>query len=134
MQLSNDDVISCVNLLRNVDHCYIVLCVRNAAYVETENADFLSLLRNYYSVVTQVKNLKDVSDDQFLKIAVFHFESSEEFVFPHLSSLKDDYQVIVSGQHWLDISHIEANKVYALRILQRKLGVSKEETLVFANN
>jgi len=133
LQLSNDDVISCVNLLRNVDHCYIVLCGRNAAYVETENADFLSLLRNYYSVVTQVKNLKDVSDDQFLKIAVFHFESSEEFVFPHLSLLKDDYQVIVSGQHWLDISHIEANKAYALRILQQKLGVSKEETLVFGD-
>jgi Cof subfamily protein (haloacid dehalogenase superfamily) len=133
LQLTQCDVISCIKLLRNVDNCNIVLCGRNAAYVETGDTKFLSLLRNYYSIISEVEDLAQVSNDQFLKIAVFHFESSEEFVFPFLNSLKDDYQVIVSGQHWLDISHIEANKAYALRILQEKLGISVQETLVFGD-
>ena len=133
LQLSKEDVTSCINLLRGIDNCYIVLCGRNAAYVETKNKEFLTRLRNYYSAIVQVNDLTSVSDEQFLKIAVFHFDSSEEFIFPFLDSLMDDYQVIVSGQNWLDISHIEANKAYALKILQENLGITEQETLVFGD-
>jgi hypothetical protein len=42
-------------------------------------------------------------------------------------------QVIVSGEHWLDISHNNANKGYALNILQHQLGITKEETMVFGD-
>jgi hydroxymethylpyrimidine pyrophosphatase-like HAD family hydrolase len=42
-------------------------------------------------------------------------------------------QVIVSGEHWLDISHNNANKGYALNILQNQLGITKEETMVFGD-
>ena len=72
-------------------------------------------------------------EDEFLKIAVYHFDSSEDFIYPSLDSLKRDYQVIVSGQNWLDISHIDANKAYALKILQDNLGVSEKETLAFGD-
>lgn len=133
LQLSKDDVLSCVHRLRKIDDCFIVLCGRKAAYVETGNEKFLTRLRNYYATIEQVEDLTGVADDQFLKIAVFHFESSEDFVFPLLKTLKEDYQVIVSGKHWLDISHIKANKAYALRILQENLGISEKETLVFGD-
>jgi hypothetical protein len=45
----------------------------------------------------------------------------------------DTYQVVVSGQNWLDISHSESNKAYALKIIQRDLGVTLNETMVFGD-
>jgi hydroxymethylpyrimidine pyrophosphatase-like HAD family hydrolase len=41
--------------------------------------------------------------------------------------------VIVSGQNWLDISHIEANKSYALKQLQHAMGFTPKETMVFGD-
>lgn len=133
LQLSNKDVARCVELLRSVSHCYIVLCGRKAAYVETKDSKFIEHLSKYYSVFENVEDLMQVKDDEFLKIAVYHFDSSEDYIYPSLNSIKDDYQVIVSGQNWLDISHIRANKAYALKILQNNLGVSDNETLVFGD-
>lgn len=133
LQLTNEDVVKCVELLRTVRDSYIVLCGRKAAYVETNNSKFIEHLSNYYSVYEIVDDLTDVLEDEFLKIAVYHFDSSEDFIYPSLDSLKRDYQVIVSGQNWLDISHIDANKAYALKILQDNLGVSEKETLAFGD-
>lgn len=133
LKLTNEDVDTCIDVLRKIENSFIVLCGKRAAYVETTNQEFLTRLRNYYSVIEKVGDLKEVQDDEFLKIAVFHFDSSEDFIYPNLSNLKKDYQVIVSGQNWLDISHISANKAYALKILQEELNVSEKETLIFGD-
>jgi hydroxymethylpyrimidine pyrophosphatase-like HAD family hydrolase len=119
--------------LRQINDIYIVLCGRKSAYLETSNSDFISRFSKYYSEYVIVEDLTKVNDDDFLKIAVFHHECSETNIYPHIDSLKTDMQVIVSGQNWLDISHIEANKGYALSILQKELGVTKEETMVFGD-
>jgi len=63
----------------------------------------------------------------FVKIAVYHFDSSEAYIYPQVQNLMDRYQVVVSSQNWLDISHSEANKAYALKIIQHDLGVTLNE-------
>lgn len=133
LKLSKTDVAACIEVLRKIDDCYIVLCGRKAAYIETSDDKFIEILKNYYSEVMPVENLLQVKDDDFLKIAVFHFESSESYIYPHVKAFENKYQVIVSGQNWLDISHIEANKAYALKILQKDLGLTSKETLVFGD-
>jgi len=133
LKLSENDVLQCIDVLRRVDDCFIVLCGRKAAYVETKNTRFLSILKRYYAEIKPVEDLTKVTDDDFLKIAVYHFESSEEFVYPHIQKLKDDFQVIVSGQNWLDISHSLADKSYALKKLQQAMGLTEKDTLVFGD-
>jgi Cof subfamily protein (haloacid dehalogenase superfamily) len=133
LQLSSSDVNTCIALLNQVKGCYPVVCGRKAAYIESSDEAFLAEFRNYYSAIQQVDDLTQVTDDEFLKVAVFHFESTEDDVYPHLDPILDQFQVIVSGQHWLDISHKEANKAFALRQIQNDLGISPEETLVFGD-
>ncbi len=41
--------------------------------------------------------------------------------------------VKISGQHWVDISHPNAHKGYALQKIQHQLGIGPEETLVFGD-
>ncbi|MEL0455566.1 HAD family hydrolase [Flavobacteriaceae bacterium SZ-1-7] len=133
LKLTRENVQKSVSLLRNVEDAYIVLCGRKRAYIETNSEDFISRFSKYYKEYAIVDDLTKVDDDDFLKIAVFHYESSEKHILPSAKALKADLQVIVSGENWLDISHAEANKGYALNILQQKLGVKKEETMAFGD-
>lgn len=133
LKLTKNDVERCVKVLRKIKNTYIVLCARQSAYIESENFDFVSCLSQYYSKVESVKDLTRVNNDDFLKIAVFHFESSENHIYPHVKHLNTDYQVTVSGQNWLDISNPLSNKAYALEILHKKMGYTSKDTLAFGD-
>ncbi|MFG6687251.1 HAD family hydrolase [Mariniflexile sp. HNIBRBA6329] len=133
LKLSSANIIKAIETLRQINDVYIVLCGRKSAYIETKNQTFISKFSNYYSEYSIVEDLTKVSDDDFLKIAVYHFESSEDNIYPFIDVLKNDMQVIVSGQNWLDISHADANKGYALKILQKELGITAEETMAFGD-
>jgi len=41
--------------------------------------------------------------------------------------------VKISGENWVDIAHYNANKGNALKFIQKELGISKEETMVFGD-
>lgn len=133
LKLTSENITKAIKTLRQIKDVFIVLCGRKSAYIETKNPDFISRFSNYYSEYAIVDDLTKVTNDDFLKIAVFHYENTETNIYPYVDALKIDMQVIVSGQNWLDISHIEANKGYALSILQKELGVTIEETMVFGD-
>ncbi|WNH13616.1 HAD family hydrolase [Thalassobellus suaedae] len=133
LQLSTEDVLKTIKTLRNIEGCYIVLCGRKSAYIETNDSNFISKFSKYYAEYKIVEDLTRVTNDDFLKIAVYHFESSETYIYPHLKALSNQLQIIVSGQNWLDISHANANKGYALNMIQEKMGIHKNETMVFGD-
>ncbi|WP_147678284.1 HAD family hydrolase [Algibacter pacificus] len=133
LKLSSEDVFKSIEILRKIPGCYIVLCGRKAAYVETKDDEFISKFSEYYTAYKIVEDLTKVTNDDFMKIAVYHFESSENCILPNISGLKEDYKITISGQNWLDISHKNANKGYALHMLQKDMGISKNETMVFGD-
>lgn len=133
LKLSNADVERCIKTIRRIENAHIVLCGSQSAYIEGDDSAFISRLKEYYTTVKSVEDLTKFKSDEFLKIAVFHFESSEKLVYPKIKHLEDDYKVIVSGQNWLDISHLDSNKGYALKILLDKMGFASDEILVFGD-
>lgn len=122
-----------IPVLRNIDNAFIVLCGKNTAYIETKNSKFISLFSEYYNKYLIVDDLTKVDDDVFLKIAIYHFKSSETYIYPVIKHLENEMLVKISGQNWVDISHFNANKGFALKLLQKKLNISKEETMVFGD-
>lgn len=132
-KLSPETVLEAVKVLRTIKDAYVVLCGKKAAYIETDDEAFISKFSEYYTSYNVVKDVTKITDDDFLKIAVYHFESSETYILPAMEYLQDRMKIIVSGQNWLDISHIDANKGYALNMLQKTLDISKEETMVFGD-
>ncbi|MET2984294.1 HAD family hydrolase [Aureibaculum conchae] len=122
-----------ISIIRQLNGGYAVLCGKESAYIETEDQDFISLFDEYYSKYKIVKDLKEVMDDNILKIAVYHFKSSEKYLYPALKHLEHEIKIKVSGKNWLDMSHANANKGYALEHLQQKMGISKAETMVFGD-
>lgn len=122
-----------IPIIRGVKDVYAVLCGKDSAYIETRNENFISMFSEYYNKYSVVDDLTKVVSDVFLKIAVYSFKSSEKDIYPHVKHYEKKFQVKVSGSNWLDLSHINANKGHALQHLQKNLGISKEETLVFGD-
>ncbi|MFD1616261.1 HAD family hydrolase [Gelatiniphilus marinus] len=133
LKLSNQDILKSVKLLREIEGSYIVLCGMKSAYIETNDSKFISKLKIYYTSYEIVEDLTMVQNDQFLKISVYHFNSSETNLLPRVNDLKDKLKVTVPGKNWLDITHNKSNKGYALRLIQKELNISKNETMVFGD-
>ncbi|WP_053992360.1 HAD family hydrolase [Mangrovimonas sp. TPBH4] len=128
-----EDINRLIPILRNIEDSYIVLCGERSAYIESNDDSFINMFKEYYTEFKQVEDLTQVNDDNFLKIAVYSFGGSEQNIYPHVKHYEDHIQVKVSGSNWLDLSHMNTNKGYALQQVQDLLGVSKEETMVFGD-
>lgn len=111
---------------------YPVLCTRHNAYVTDKSSKFLDVLREYYTEFTIIQD-PFAYTKEVLKIAVYHFESSEKYIYPLVSQFNGSLMVKISGQHWVDISHPNANKGFALQKIQNELGILPSETLVFGD-
>lgn len=131
--LSEKKVQKIIPLLRKIDNSFMVLCGKKNAYIETSAIKSISILKEYYSKFKIVKDLTEIKNDMIFKIAIYHFKSSENYIYPFVKHLENEIQVKISGKHWVDLSDFDANKGYALKILQDKLKVSKEETMVFGD-
>ncbi|MCB0374210.1 MAG: HAD hydrolase family protein, partial [Muricauda sp.] len=93
---------------------------------------FLNMLREYYSEYRIVDNQMDV-DEEVLKIAIYHFESSEQHIYPAVKHFEGDMKVKVSGANWVDISNINAHKGYALQKVMEQYQVQSHEIMVFGD-
>jgi Cof subfamily protein (haloacid dehalogenase superfamily) len=109
-----------------------VLCGKRSAYVERTDDAFLSEVKRYYALLRPVDDLTTV-DDEFLKVALHDFGAAERATAPALEPLTSTHQVVVSSDHWVDIMNRTANKGAALRRLQRELGITPAQTLVFGD-
>jgi Cof subfamily protein (haloacid dehalogenase superfamily) len=109
-----------------------VVCGKRSAYVERADEAFLAEVRRYYLRCQVVEDVAAVDDD-VIKVALFDFGPAEESTAPALASFAKTHQVVVSGEHWVDVMNRTANKGAALRRLQHDLGITPAQTLVFGD-
>ncbi len=123
-----------IRLVRDVDHRDIGLVAGGAksAYVERRDDRFTEQVETYNAALTIVDDLTEVEDD-FVKLATFDFNGVDDIVEDVFPGSWDGHQVVVSGTHWVDIISDQANKGNALRDLQKHLGISPSQTVVFGD-
>jgi Cof subfamily protein (haloacid dehalogenase superfamily) len=118
---------------RQIPGAFIVLCGKTSAYIETQDPQALEEFAKYYHRCEYVDDLLAV-DDQFIKVAICHFDSTEQFVYPTINQhFGDSHKVVVSGQIWLDVMNAEASKGAAIERLQATLGFNHRETMSFGD-
>lgn len=123
-----------IPVLRTIAGANMVLCCDNSAYIESKDERFINLFQEYYHSFQQVEDVMEIAKTiPVFKIAVYHFDSSEKFIFPKVQDFKNEVLLKISGEHWLDISDEKANKGNALKEVQKLLNVTKQETLVFGD-
>jgi Cof subfamily protein (haloacid dehalogenase superfamily) len=107
-------------------------CAQDCAYIIAKDEDTVKIITEYYSQY-QIINSVSVVEEPIVKVALYHSESSERFIYPFIKSLEKELRVLVSANHWVDISDPRIDKGNSLKLLQQKLNISKEETIVFGD-
>lgn len=85
-----------------------------------------------------MKNLESLNQaplEQVVKISIFHETNAEQICSQTLiPKWKDKLQLVCSGNQWIDTLSSKTSKGNALNRLQKQLGISPEETMVFGDN
>lgn len=110
-----------------------VVCGKRSAYVERGDAPFLAEVEKYFTRLRVVHDLLEPPDDDVVKVALFDFGSAEQTTAPAFAAFRDELQVVVSGEHWVDVMSRSANKGRGIRALQQELGVTAAQTMVFGD-
>lgn len=131
--LPHQEIYNLLAMLREFKGINYVLCGKDRAYIERADESFIKFFSEYYFKFELVDDIMQVNNDDFLKIAIFCEKGTEANVYPLVKHLEGKYQVKISGEVWLDISHLNANKGYAIAKLQEQLNISKAETIVFGD-
>lgn len=133
--LEKKDVERFIKTGREIKGSNMVLCGKKSAYIESSDPDFVREVEKYYQERVLVDDLLDIVEkgqDEIIKIAYCSLIGTEENVYPYLKHEKD-FQVVVSGEIWLDISHMESNKGIAIDILKERFGISFDEVMLFGD-
>lgn len=119
-------------LVTNLKDGHAVFCTRDQAYVLSNSKILLELLKEYYPKHTIITSVLEINEPIY-KVALFHEESSERFIYPFVKHIEDRFKVKVSANHWVDISANKANKGHAIALIQENYNISPEETMVFGD-
>ncbi len=121
-----------ISLLSKIDYIHPVLCGKDTAYLLGTSPIFVKKLKEYYSKYQIIENLSEY-DGEILKIAIYHFESSEKYIYPSVFHLEQELQVKISGENWVDISSKNANKGFALQKVMQQNNIMPDELMVFGD-
>lgn len=121
-----------LNEIGSIKDVHAVLCTKYEAYLLPSSKEFMDYLIEYYTQFQFLENLMDFKGE-VMKIAVYHNVGSEEYIYPYVRHLEGELKVKVSGKNWVDLSHKNTHKGFALQRIQDELTISREETMVFGD-
>lgn len=109
----------------------LVMCGRRVGYLEQPTEQFAAAVAPYYSRTRAVQDQLAV-EDQIIKMAIY-CRNNAPGVARALQPLEDRLQVVLSGEHWVDVMNLGVHKGVAIRSLQDSLGIGPEQTAVFGD-
>lgn len=111
----------------------IIACTSHLAYVLDSSPEVnLPIVRDSYENVKVIKDFNEIKDP-FIKITAFDPKGRTPLIKEKLISLENKAYIVATDLNWLDISKVGVHKGATIHNLQKKLGISKEETMVFGD-
>ncbi|MBU2929007.1 HAD family hydrolase [Winogradskyella psychrotolerans] len=130
--LNPDRLLELYQLVTSIENTYPIFCTKDQAFILRASDELVQTFSEYYSVYTIIDSFEDITED-VIKIALYHTTNSEAHIFPFVKHLKPELNVVVSGNHWVDISEAITNKGNAITFLQKQLNITPSETMVFGD-
>lgn len=122
-----------IETVRQLDQCFVVLCGKRSAYIETDDRQAVAEISHYYHQCQTVDDLLTVEDD-FIKIAILNFNGTEQHVYPIIAEqFASTQQVVISAKIWLDVMHIDASKGTAIKKLRDLFDFTFEQSMSFGD-
>lgn len=130
--LDHDLVQELLGIVNTIPDSSAMLCGKDKAFFDGSSAGFFEELKEYYSAFEIVEDYTHIKEE-IVKIAVYHNQNAEQFIYPKVQHLQDKVKVKLSGQHWVDLNHVDAHKGKALQQVMAIHGIKPEEVMVFGD-
>lgn len=133
--LEKNTIKKLVELGRNVENAYPMLCGTKGLYLEDEKV--LEKLNELFPMnlpVINVDSLLDV-DDGIFKVNMFDLTDAETNSYPIFKNENiEDVTLTPSGRYWLDMSSFGTNKGIAIKKVRDMFDIDYKETMVFGDH
>lgn len=125
----------CLDKIYEYKHIEAMLCGKKSGYTtEPITYDIMGSSRFNYQLEL-VDDLRNVKNDDILKISLVYESKEGREEYQDLCNYLDGkVTMAVSGYECTDITNLGVSKGEAIEQIQKKLGISYEETLVFGDN
>lgn len=130
--IARNSIDSILKLFALEEDIHPIVCSKYNAFLHSSSANCLDSLSEYFSKYKIVENQLQI-DDEILKVAIYHSENAEEYIYPSVKHLENSLKVKVSGTNWVDVSHKNAHKGYAIEKLMQAYEVNSDEIMVFGD-
>lgn len=109
---------------------HAVVCAPSVAATAPLPPEVDAEVDKYYASRTL---LDDAPPSPTIKIALYVESDAERDAHPWVRELVPELRAVVSGKHWVDLMHPDADKGLALTQLADAMGVPMEETAAFGD-
>lgn len=130
--MSYNNMVLINQLISSLPDAHPVFCTKNKAFTTSKNENLLQILTEFYKNHEIIDGIDKIVEP-VLKIAIYHELNTEQFVYPHLKHLEENFKVKISATNWLDISEMNSNKGHVVQRIQEKHNITYNETLAFGD-
>lgn len=129
-----DDLREPLEIARKAKGVYTVLAGEKTAYCEDDEPVFRENADMYYSRLQRVPDLLEAArHDRICKMAFFEKAGAEQGCYRLLQPCAARFQVVLSGENWVDLMNPGVNKGRAMHALQQQLGITPDECMAFGD-
>lgn len=135
-KMQREDIEGIMTDLRSFyPECHVVASAPEGSFIESKDENFITMIRDQYR--NKVHLVEDIlkADVEYVKLAMFKKgsvrEYGEKILIPKWESR---VKTCMAGEEWVDFMDYSVDKGNAMRVLQKRLGVTPEETMVFGDN
>lgn len=133
-EFKKEIVTQIVEHCRRIPEARAALCGAKNLYIDNEDGWFRYIVDRYFKKVVVLDDvLKAFELDEIYKISINTEIEPEVNTFPQMHDYADYCDLLLSGEHWLDMIKKGENKGNGIAMLQKSLGVTPEETAIFAD-
>lgn len=134
VRMNPEDVTELIRDARKVPGCSVLLSTKDGFYTDEKNPEFHHLVFVEYAGTGGVVENVESCADSCVKLSLYCWNGSKAVFDSLYEKWEDKLAVNISGAQWVDFNDPASTKGNAVGWLQKELGITPEETVVFGDN
>lgn len=133
-EIPYEKLIHPISHIRKATDAFPVLCGVNGAYIEHTDDEFVENCHMYYERLTIVDDLLVAAkNDTICKLSIYDKIKTDCNSFPYMQGHEEKQHMVLSGDHWVDITNPHVNKGKAIRKLKEMKGIDADSIMAFGD-
>ncbi len=121
---------------RKIPQIDVMVAGIKRTYCRSEDSELYRWMVSSYGFdIEAVPDIDDGIDDECPKVSLYHRDMIEELTKDEfIPKWEKRVKTVIAGKQWLDCVSPESGKGTAVAFLQKHLGITPDETIVFGDN